>query len=177
MGLVRIDATLMEKNVLTLQQGKTLTMLALILATKTDVPVDHSRATLIVVPLSVLSNWEKQIADHVKDGALTHCVYYGSGRNMSPEQLRKYDIVITTYQTVAKEHSDSGLSGPSQKKQKTERALFGVRWKVCIAPQLLRRDIDVNVRGSSLMRATTFAIPRRRWLKQSVILWPNGDGS
>ena len=105
-------------------------MLALILTTKTDLPIDHSRSTLIVVPLSVLSNWEKQIADHVKEGALTHCVYYGSGRNMSPEQLKKYDVVLTTYQTVAKEHGDFGTSGPSQKKQKTERALFDVKWKV-----------------------------------------------
>lgn len=113
-------------------------MLALILATKTDVPVDHSRTTLIVVPLSVLSNWEKQIEDHVKHGALTHCVYYGAGRNMSPEQLKKYDVVITTYQIVAKEHGESGASGPSQKKQKTERALFDVRWKVCTALQVSR---------------------------------------
>lgn len=87
-----------------------------------------------VVPLSVLSNWEKQIADHVKEGALSHCVYYGTGRNMTPEQLKKYDVVITTYQTVAKEHGDLGgrtsLGGPSQKKLKTEKGLFDVPWKV-----------------------------------------------
>lgn len=52
---------------------------------------------------------------------------------MAPEQLKKYDVVLTTYQTVAKEHGDLGLSfAPSQKKQKTEKALFDVRWKVCL---------------------------------------------
>ena len=125
-------------------------MLALILATKIDVPMGYSMATLIgtlnipalriswilirtviVVPLSVLSNWEKQIADHVKDGALSYCVYYGSGRSMTPEQLKKYDVVLSTYQTVAKEYGDFDLGrGLTQKRQKTENALFSVKWKV-----------------------------------------------
>ena len=52
-----------------------------------------------------MSNWEKQIEDHVKEGALTWCTYYGSTRNMTPEQLKKHDVVITTYQTVAGEHA------------------------------------------------------------------------
>ncbi|KIP02391.1 hypothetical protein PHLGIDRAFT_297330 [Phlebiopsis gigantea 11061_1 CR5-6] len=140
--------------------GKTLTILALILATKTDVPVDHSRTTLIVVPLSVLSNWEKQIEDHVKDGALTHCVYYGTGRNMSPEQLKKYDVVITTYQIVAKEHGESGASGPSQKKQKTERALFDVRWKRIVL------DEGHTIRNSKtkMAKAVCGFVAQRRWV-------------
>ncbi|EMD31673.1 hypothetical protein CERSUDRAFT_88802 [Gelatoporia subvermispora B] len=102
--------------------GKTLTMLALILATKTDIPIECSKSTLIVVPLSVLSNWEKQIEDHVVDGALTSCIYYGASRSMSPDELKKYDIVITTYQTVTKEHGDmSAGSGESSKKKRSPR--------------------------------------------------------
>ena len=52
---------------------------------------------------------------------------------MTPEQLKQYDVVITTYQTVAKEHGDlgkNGSNGPTQKKQKTEKGLFDMRWKV-----------------------------------------------
>ena len=108
-------------------------MLSLILATKSDVPKGFSRSTLIVVPLSVLSNWEKQIEDHVKPNALSYCVYYGTGRNMDAEALREYDVVITTYQTVVGEHSGapSGKSeAPSRKKQRVQQSLFEVKWKV-----------------------------------------------
>jgi SWI/SNF-related matrix-associated actin-dependent regulator of chromatin subfamily A3 len=53
---------------------------------------------------------------------------------MTPEQLKKYDVVITTYQVVTKEHGDlgskAGFDGPSQKKQKLEKGLFDVKWKV-----------------------------------------------
>jgi len=90
-------------------------MLALILATRLDVPVDFSKSTLIgtflflyrlllisipptVVPLSVMSNWEKQIDDHCVSGVLSSCVYYGATRSMTPQELMKHDVVITTYQ-------------------------------------------------------------------------------
>lgn len=128
-------------------------MLALILATKDDVQVETSQATLIsmftefdsmchysiidcflVVPLSVLSNWEQQIQDHVVDGAFSYYTYYGPSRDISAEQLRKYDVVITTYQTVVKEKNASGsvrVDGePSKKKKKTEGVLFKINWKV-----------------------------------------------
>lgn len=131
--------------------GKTLTMLALVLATKLDIPVDHSNTTLIgesfillallisltqmpsVVPLSVMSNWEKQIEDHVQPGGLTSCVYYGKTRDMSPTELKRYDVVITTYQTVVQDHELSfvGKAGtPAAKRQKTDKGLFDVAWKV-----------------------------------------------
>ncbi|EKM54585.1 uncharacterized protein PHACADRAFT_197015 [Phanerochaete carnosa HHB-10118-sp] len=143
--------------------GKTLTMLALILSTKLDIPIDYSRTTLIVVPLSVLSNWEKQIEDHVREGALSYCVYYGTGRKMTPEELKKYDIVLTTYQTVAKEHGDlgkNGANGPSQKKQKTEKGLFDVQWKRAIL------DEGHTIRNSKtkMTKAVCALAAQRRWV-------------
>ena len=54
-----------------------------------------------VVPLSVMSNWEKQIEEHCVRGVLSSCVYYGATRSMSPQELMKYDVVITTYQVFS----------------------------------------------------------------------------
>jgi SWI/SNF-related matrix-associated actin-dependent regulator of chromatin subfamily A3 len=127
-------------------------MLALILATKTDKPADFSKSTLIgerlflchysssysmtyhmtVVPLSVMSNWEQQIQEHCVPGTLSSCTYYGTNRSMSPQELMEYDVVITTYQTVAGEHLDAAsVTGPSKKKKKKiERSLFDIQWKV-----------------------------------------------
>lgn len=82
-----------------------------------------------------MSNWESQIKDHCTRDALTYCMYYGAGRSMTPEELKKIDVVITTYQVVTKEHGDTlgkkevGV-GQSAKKRKVEKGLFNVPWKV-----------------------------------------------
>ncbi|KAF8520324.1 SNF2 family N-terminal domain-containing protein [Hysterangium stoloniferum] len=116
--------------------GKTLTMLSLTVATKKDIPTEFSNTTLIVVPLSVLSNWKTQISEHFTPNTLTYHVYYEVGRNISAEQLSKFDIVITTYQVVVQDHSAIGgvatkVDPDSKvKKQKTaSKGLFGIKWK------------------------------------------------
>ncbi|KAI0779816.1 SNF2 family N-terminal domain-containing protein [Fomes fomentarius] len=140
--------------------GKTLTMLALILATKSDTPVDHSNATLIVVPLSVMSNWEKQIEDHISPGALTSCVYYGKTRSMTPAELKRYDIVITTYQTVTQEHEVGKGGAPPAKKQKMDKGLFDVGWKRVIL------DEGHNIRNpkTKMAKAVCALTAQRRWV-------------
>jgi SWI/SNF-related matrix-associated actin-dependent regulator of chromatin subfamily A3 len=86
---------------------------------------------LPVVPLSVISNWEKQIEEHCVRGAISCCTYYGATRDMTTQQLSQYDVVITTYQTVTGEYDVSATTvGPSKKKKRVERALFDVKWKV-----------------------------------------------
>jgi SWI/SNF-related matrix-associated actin-dependent regulator of chromatin subfamily A3 len=83
-----------------------------------------------VAPLSVLSNWEKQVEDHCVSGSLSVCMYYGTTRSMGADALRKFDVVITTYQTVAGEHFDTSVGAPNKKKKRIERTLFDVEWKV-----------------------------------------------
>ncbi|KAH7915183.1 SNF2 family N-terminal domain-containing protein [Hygrophoropsis aurantiaca] len=144
--------------------GKTLTMLALILATKKDVPTDHSASTLIVVPLSVISNWEKQIDDHCVEGALSACVYYGQARNMTPEQLKQHDVVITTYQTVANEADIGGVADvnepPKKKKKNSDKGLFDVKWKRIIL------DEGHNIRNpkTKMAKAVCKLTAQRRWV-------------
>lgn len=82
----------------------------------------------LVAPLSVLSNWEKQIEEHCTPGTLSSCVYYGSSRGLNAEELQAYDIVITTYQTVTGEHDDGASAA---KKKRTVKSLFEMQWKVC----------------------------------------------
>ena len=79
----------------------------------------------------MLSNWEKQIEEHCTPGTLSSCIYYGSSRGLSAAELQKYDIVITTYQTVTGEHDDVPAGGPAKKKKRTDKNLFEMQWKVC----------------------------------------------
>ncbi|TPX31376.1 hypothetical protein SmJEL517_g05298 [Synchytrium microbalum] len=69
-------------------------------------PVTHpkpirSRATLIVCPLSTVSNWEDQINQHVKTGELDVAVYHGAGRCNDAELLADHDVVLTTYNLLS----------------------------------------------------------------------------
>ncbi|XP_010181283.1 PREDICTED: helicase-like transcription factor, partial [Mesitornis unicolor] len=72
---------------------------------------DGPRATLIVCPLSVLSNWIDQFEQHVhQDFHVNIYVYYGSERKKDPSVLSEQDIVLTTYNILA---TDYGIRGDS----------------------------------------------------------------
>ncbi|KAM5165125.1 helicase-like transcription factor [Mantella aurantiaca] len=67
----------------------------------------HARATLIICPLSVLSNWIDQFEQHVKaDAKLNIYIYYGPERNKNPDFLSKQDVVLTTYNVVTHDHGN-----------------------------------------------------------------------
>ncbi|XP_054241735.1 helicase-like transcription factor [Indicator indicator] len=72
---------------------------------------DGPRATLIVCPLSVLSNWMDQFEQHThQDFQVKIYVYYGSDRSKDPSVLSGQDVVLTTYNILA---TDYGVSGES----------------------------------------------------------------
>ncbi|NXV86713.1 HLTF factor, partial [Calonectris borealis] len=72
---------------------------------------DGPRATLIVCPLSVLSNWIDQFEQHIhRDFHVNIYVYYGSDRSKDPSVLSEQDIVLTTYNILA---TDYGIRGDS----------------------------------------------------------------
>ncbi|XP_020774681.2 LOW QUALITY PROTEIN: helicase-like transcription factor [Boleophthalmus pectinirostris] len=76
-----------------------------------DIPEDPTAtATLIVCPLSVLSNWLDQFEQHVSVNVkLNVYLYYGSERNRSQKFLSSQDVVITTYNVLS---TDFGNKSP-----------------------------------------------------------------
>ncbi|XP_041515135.1 helicase-like transcription factor [Microtus oregoni] len=66
---------------------------------------ERSRATLIICPLSVLSNWIDQFGQHIKSEVhLNFYVYYGPDRIRDPNLLSKQDIVLTTYNILTHDY-------------------------------------------------------------------------
>ncbi|XP_063772026.1 helicase-like transcription factor [Pseudophryne corroboree] len=66
---------------------------------------DRPRTTLIICPLSVLSNWIDQFEQHVKaDVDLSIYVYYGPERSKDPDVLSRQDVVLTTYSVVTHDY-------------------------------------------------------------------------
>ncbi|GLJ36518.1 hypothetical protein SUGI_0733660 [Cryptomeria japonica] len=63
-----------------------------------------SAGTLVVCPTSVLRQWAQEIQDKVTTKAnVSVLVYHGSNRTKDPNELAKYDIVLTTYSIVSLE--------------------------------------------------------------------------
>ncbi|KAK4943620.1 hypothetical protein LTR28_008421, partial [Elasticomyces elasticus] len=85
---------------------------------------DVGKGTLVVAPLALIKQWESEIKTKVeKDHALRVLVHHGPSRTKSAYELKKYDVVITTYQILASEHASSSddPSGP-------QIGCFGVHW-------------------------------------------------
>ncbi|AEO55392.1 hypothetical protein MYCTH_2299158 [Thermothelomyces thermophilus ATCC 42464] len=74
----------------------------------------NAKATLLVCPLSTVTNWEEQIKQHIKPGSITYHIYHGPNRIKDVAQLAQFDLVITTYGSVVSE-----LNSRSKRKQGT----------------------------------------------------------
>lgn len=107
--------------------GKTLSILSLIVESLDDakrfetfVPPrtparllkTNLKATLLVCPLSTLANWEEQIKLHIKPGTINYYMYHGQSRTDDVVKLKGYDMVITSYQTLAADFRRAGSKSP-----------------------------------------------------------------
>ena len=83
------------------------------------------KSTLVVAPLALIKQWEDEIKTKVsRSHALRVLVHHGPSRTKSAYDLKKYDVVITTYQTLTSEHAGSNLSRPDG----ARIGCFGVHW-------------------------------------------------
>lgn len=64
-----------------------------------------NKTTLVVAPLALIRQWESEINEKVvASKGLTVLVHHGPQRTKSSEDLKGYDVVITTYQILVSEH-------------------------------------------------------------------------
>ncbi|KIW10369.1 hypothetical protein PV08_11331 [Exophiala spinifera] len=108
--------------------GKTCTMLGLIAANPFQSDFYHQssdclKGTLIVVPFPLLFVWEKQIQEHFYPGKVRHAIFYGRDRQKETN-LKDYEIVVTTYNTVALEWKNYKASRNSS----DSNLLFSAFW-------------------------------------------------
>ena len=118
--------------------GKTVQSISLILTNprpEPDAKPEHpkqvlpskevSKCTLVVAPLALIKQWEDEIKTKVaKSHALRVLVHHGPSRTKSSVQLKKYDVVITTYQTLTSEHAASDMGRDNG----VRIGCFGVHW-------------------------------------------------
>lgn len=83
--------------------GKTIQALSLILERKSTDPA--VKTTLIIAPVALMRQWQREIETRVKPHrALSVHVYHGSKKNVTYSKLKKFDVVLTTFGTLAAEH-------------------------------------------------------------------------
>jgi len=108
--------------------GKTIQTISLIMADRElgrRAP-DASNATLILAPVSVMSNWSTQMKRHVKEEhALRIMFYHGTRKQpLTPKEIEKYDVVISTYDSVSSEwHSQKSPTVPRKS------GVFSFKWR------------------------------------------------
>ncbi|NP_001090145.1 helicase-like transcription factor L homeolog [Xenopus laevis] len=74
-------------------------------------PEERRRTTLIICPLSVLSNWIDQFEQHIKPEVhLNIYIYYGPERTKDPKVLSEQDVVVTTYSVLSSDYGSRSES-------------------------------------------------------------------
>ncbi|KAI9702173.1 MAG: hypothetical protein M1820_006255 [Bogoriella megaspora] len=83
--------------------GKTIQALALMVTRKSEDP--RCKTTLIVAPVALLRQWKREIEVRIKTGkhALSTLIYHGQMRPMKFNDLKKYDVVLTTFGKLGQE--------------------------------------------------------------------------
>ncbi|KAL8948238.1 MAG: hypothetical protein Q9222_005561 [Ikaeria aurantiellina] len=84
--------------------GKTIQALALMVTRRSSDP--HRKTTLVIAPVALLRQWEREIRSMLKntrEHTLTTYALHGLGRGASWDDLRRYDVVLTTFGTLASE--------------------------------------------------------------------------
>lgn len=67
-------------------------------------------------PASLIHQWEKEAQQRLKRDVLSVYVHHGNNRESKPRHLRKYDMVVTTYNICSREAKSDGT-------------LFGIKWR------------------------------------------------
>lgn len=141
--------------------GKTLELISLIVSDAgTKQAAGTSASTLIIAPVSVMSNWSDQIARHVrKDSALSVYVYHGAGRkSMKAAELAKHDVVITTYGTLGTDYLPK--KGAKAAPIPRSTGLYSVKWRRVILDEghIIRNPQSKGAAAANAVMA------RSRWV-------------
>ena len=122
--------------------GKTVECLALLLAKPLSAAAHSgkswSKATLIVVPLTLLDQWEFEINKVVATGRLKYFVHHGESKT-TPDQLAEYDVVLTTYDMLTAEGSKL------KRKKATRKILKHIHWHRVVLDESQRIQNATNV--------------------------------
>ncbi len=108
--------------------GKTIQVISLIMADRALnlKAADATNATLILAPVSVMSNWSSQMKKHIKEEHMLRIMFWHGARKepITPKHIENYDVVISTYESI----STDWWSQPAAKAPRNSGP-FSVKWR------------------------------------------------
>ncbi|KAF8667979.1 SNF2 family N-terminal domain [Rhizoctonia solani] len=82
--------------------AKTMQTIALIAKNRPE-KKNPRQATLVVAPAALLDQWKDEILSRTDDGLFKVRIHHGKDKLRSAKEVGKYDIIITTFQTLTNE--------------------------------------------------------------------------
>lgn len=114
------------------------------------------RCTLIVCPVSVLSNWTDQISQFVAPGVLSVELYHGSDRYSILPQVKagNVDVLLVSFNTLAADYDSYGKGEPKKKKAKRE-SIFDIDFHRIVLDEahIIRNSKTRSFKAVSLIKA------------------------
>jgi SWI/SNF-related matrix-associated actin-dependent regulator of chromatin subfamily A3 len=109
-----------------------------------------TKATLLIVPSSLLSSWESQLIKHLYPGVFRWVKHHGSHRLRDLAELRKYNLVISTFQTVSSEYRRQDIA---------PNILFSTSWHRIVLDEAHR----IRNRNATITKAVCAIQATSRW--------------
>ncbi|KAF3041248.1 hypothetical protein E8E11_005635 [Didymella keratinophila] len=138
--------------------GKTIQLISLIMADKElgRRASGVADATLILAPVSVMSNWSTQMKKHIKpEHALRVMFWHGARKEpITPKQIENFDVVISTYESVSSDwYSQKSTTLPRKS------GPFSITWRRVIL------DEGHNIRNPKAKKtiAVSSLLAQSRW--------------
>ncbi|KAI0637648.1 SNF2 family N-terminal domain-containing protein [Trametes polyzona] len=133
--------------------GKTIQMISLMVSD------NGARPNLVIAPTVAIMQWRNEIELHT-DNLLKTLVWHGASRESSIEELKKYDVVLTSYAVLEscfrKQHSGFKRKG---KIVKEKSALHAIKWNRVI----LDEAHNIKERSTNTAKATFELQAKYRW--------------
>lgn len=136
--------------------GKTIQVLTLLLNQKKE----KKGTSLIVVPRSLLFNWQAEIEKFTP--TLNEHVHHGVKRDLNIDELKKFDLIITTYDTCARDielfseyvfnyiilDESQAIKNPSSQRYKAMRLLQAEHRLVMTGTPIENNTLDIYAQFS-----------------------------
>lgn len=136
------------------KRAKTLKQASLASAFGAAPKPSKSHATLVVAPMSLLSQWQSELERASRPGTLAVHVYYGEGRDQLAAALdqQRVEVVITSYGTLTSEY-----------RRESERRGSGLLFRHAWHRVILDEAHTIKNRATVAARAACLLQADRRW--------------
>jgi len=122
--------------------GKTLQVIAVLSYFK----VARNQPALIIAPATLLENWRREFARF--SPGMTVYVHSGNGRTGFPSQLKKYDIIVCSYDTAVRDQGLFGMIEWGFVVLDEAQAIKNPETRRAIAAKGLKRRVAIAVTGT-----------------------------